>query len=151
MSIKKPIAPYRKNKTQSDKRRPPHTAEDTQIVERRAQALALRRGGATYRQIGRQLGVSVEVAYADVQAELHALRTLTAEDAEAVRDLELRRLDDYVLALSARAKQGDVAAISTLLRVQERRAKYLGLDAPDKQEILGDAPVFTLRIDRGDG
>jgi len=151
MPVTKPIAPYRKAKTKSDKRRPPHTAEETQIVERRAQALSLRREGLTYRQIGKRLGVSVEVAYADVQAELSALRTLTTEDAEAVRDLELRRLDDYVSALWPKAADGDTAAIATLLRVQERRAKYLGLDAPDKQEILGDAPVFTLRIDRGDG
>ena len=147
MSIRKPVAPHRK-KT-SDKRRPPHIAEDTAILERRGQALALRRGGATYRIIARQLGVSVEVAYADVQAELAALRTLTAEDAEVVRDLELRRLDDYVLALSARAKQGDVAAITTLLRVQERRSRYLGLDAPERQELVGAPPVFTLQIDRG--
>lgn len=147
MAATKPVAPHRKHA--STKRRPPHTAEDTRIIERRADALAMRRNGATYRQIAKALGISVEVAFADVQAELNALRTLTAEDAEAVRELELRRLDDYVYALSRRTAQGDPQAIATMLRVQERRAKYLGLDAPDRQELLGDMPVFTLKIDRG--
>jgi len=146
-AVKKPVAPHRQGKR--ERARPPHRAEDTAIIERRVKCLELRRMGATYRQIARAVNVSVETAYADVQAELQALRTLTAEDATAIRDIELRRLDDYVLALSTRAQQGDVAAIATLLKVQERRARYLGLDAPDKQEILGDAPVFTLRIDRG--
>ena len=148
MAIRKPVAPHRKKV--SEKQRPPHRAEDTQIIERRAQALALRRSGATYRMIGRQLGVSVEVAYADVQAELMALRTSTMEDAEVVRDLELRRLDDYMLALAPKAQRGDIQAITACLRVQERRAKYLGLDAATKQEIIGELPPFVIQVENDD-
>lgn len=133
---KAPSAPYRV-KTTPRKTRPPHVAQDTAIIERRADALSLRRAGASYRMIAKRTGVSVETAYSDVQAELMALRTVTETDAAVVRDIELRRLDDYTLALTDKARRGDVPAILTLLRVQDRRAKYLGLDAPSKQTVTG--------------
>jgi len=145
MPSRKTVAPHRRGK--STKTRPPHIAEDTAILERRVKALSLRRAGATYQQIAAATGVSLETAYSDVQAELSALRLQTVEDATAVRELELRRLDDYTRALTPRAAQGDIAAVTTLLKVQERRSKYLGLDAPTKQEITGDLPAFVLQVE----
>lgn len=150
MAIVKPVAPHRKQKRKQSANRPPHVAEDVQIIERRAKALQLRRAGAHYRVIAQQCGVSVEVAYADVQAELAALRKVTEQDAEVIRDLELRRLDDYMLALAPKAQRGDVQAITACLRVQERRAKYLGLDAATKQEIIGDLPAFVIQVEGSD-
>jgi len=150
MSIKKPVAPHRQQKRKQSATRPPHIAEDVQILERRAKALQLRRAGAHYRTIAQQCGVSVEVAYADVQAELAVLRKVTEQDAEVIRDLELRRLDDYMLALAPKAQRGDVQAITACLRVQERRAKYLGLDAATKQEIIGDLPAFVIQVEASD-
>ena len=150
MSIQKPVAPHRKQKRKQSANRPPHIAEDVQIIERRAKALQLRRAGAHYRVIAQQCGVSVEVAYADVQAELAALRKVTEQDAEVIRDLELRRLDDYMLALAPKAQRGDVQAITACLRGQERRAKYLGLDAATKQEIIGDLPAFVIQVEGSD-
>ena len=145
MPVKKNVAPHRRGKSRV--KRPPHVVEDTIIMERRAKALSLRRAGATYQQIASATGVSIETAYSDVQAELSSLRLQTVEDATAVRELELRRLDDYTRALSARAAQGDIAAITTLLRVQERRSRYLGLDAATKQEIIGDVPAFVIHME----
>lgn len=142
----KPVAPHRKQKHKQTAQRPPHIAEDVAIIERRANALKLRRAGAHYRTIAQQCGVSVETAYADVQAELAALRSVTEQDAEVIRDLELRRLDDYMLALAPKAQRGDVSAITACLRVQERRSKYLGLDAAIKQEIIGELPKFVLQV-----
>lgn len=148
MSVKKTVAPHRRGKGRAT--RPPHIAEDTIIMERRAKALSLRRAGVTYQQIATATGVSLETAYSDVQAELSALRLQTVEDATAVRELELRRLDDYTRALAPRAAQGDIAAITTLLRVQERRSRYLGLDAATKQEIIGEMPKFILQVQTDD-
>lgn len=148
--ITKPVAPHRQRKRQQSAKRPPHIAEDVQILERRAKALQLRRAGAHYRTIAKQCGVSLETAYADVQAELTALRAVTEQDAEVIRDLELRRLDDYMLALAPKAQRGDVQAITACLRVQERRSKYLGLDAAIKQELIGEMPKFVLQVQTDD-
>lgn len=55
---------------------------------------------------------------------------------------ELER-DDYLESkIAHRIDTGDVAAVQTALRIQERRAKYLALDAPtrvivDDQRIQG--------------
>jgi len=47
-----------------------------------------------------------------------------------VRALELERCDRLQAAVWPAATQGDVAAVAAVLRIMERRARYLGLDAP---------------------
>lgn len=126
------------------RRRVTHRAEEARIATRRVQALDLRKAGATYRRIAEALSVDVSTAYADVQAELTALRTLAAEQAEEVREIELRRLDDYTLGLTPKARKGDADAVRTLIRVSERRAKLLGLDAPQSGGDL--TPVTRVEV-----
>lgn len=101
-------------------------------TERRLQALELRKAGATYRAIGARLGVSEAQSYKDVQTELQRIAAESADVAADVRTLELERLDALLLALWAQAKQGNQGAVDRVLRVMERRAKLLGLDAPTK-------------------
>lgn len=104
---------------------------------RRVKALDLRKAGASYRQIGAQLGVSEAQAFNDVKAALDALNKLEIAAAEDVRRLELERLDTLTLALWPNAKSGKEGAIDRILKLMERRAKLLGLDAPTKQELSG--------------
>ena len=97
--------------------------------ERQAQAVALRKAGASYEQIAQQLAfVDRGAAYRSVTA---ALRALGRDDAGEVLDLELSRLDEMQLAVWPAARRGDIKAIETVLKLQDRRAKYLGLDASD--------------------
>lgn len=133
------VAPHRAGRPQAatPKKRPPRRGEAERIAARRLQALSLRKAGAPYRAIAAELKVSVETAYSDVQAELAALEALSSTEAENVRQLELRRLDDLQLALSAAVRRGDPQAIRTALLVMERRSKYLGIDAAKKSEISG--------------
>jgi hypothetical protein len=60
-----------------------------------------------------------------------------AEAAEDVRELETQRLDAMLFALRTKIKQGDVRAIDTAIRIADRRAKLLGLDAPTRNELCG--------------
>src|SRR3954463_1560088 len=89
-----------------DRRRPRGNATDAQrrprharpgqleaIAERRVRALELRKAGASYREIGRELGVDVHTAHADIGAELAALRETAVGEATELRALELERLD----------------------------------------------------------
>lgn len=67
-------------------------------VAQRARAVALREAGLPYARIGEQLGISRQAAYKHVQRALSDLTKRTAEGAERVRQLELRRLDALLAA-----------------------------------------------------
>ena len=115
--------------------------------DKAAQALALRKTGATYEQIAAHLGYSSRQS-----ANRAVLRLLAAHEAENVADLrtlENMRLDDLLFAVYKAALGGDLGAIDRALRIMERRAKLLGLDAPVKQEISGtDGAPLSITIDK---
>lgn len=132
-----PVAPRKRRIANSEARDlaprdPRRIGKDEAIAERRAKALELRKAGGSYRAIARALGVPLSTAWGDVQAELGALRDLAAKLAEDVRELELRRLDDWTTGLTPKARKGDHMAVNALVRIQERRARLLGIDAPTK-------------------
>ena len=136
-------APRPPSKRHSGQTREVLEREAAVIAERRVRALQYRLAGASYRKIAKELQVSVETAWSDVQAELRALREIAVHDAEELRELEMQRLDEWTLNLTPKARDGDPRAIGTLVRIQERRAKLTGLDAPDKVEHTGKdgAPI----------
>lgn len=114
--------------------------------QRENDALAMRTRGCTYDQISTALGISRQGAADCVKRALAALKADTEEKAEEVRDLELRRLDRMLQIAEAAAESGDISAIDRVLRIQERRSKYLGLDAPARAEIKSET---TARVDLG--
>lgn len=99
-------------------------------AERIAKALDLRRQGCSFGEIAKELGWRTRQAA--FEAVSRALADTVAEPAEDVRKLELMRLDRLERLLWPRAEAGDPKAVTGLLKVQERRAKLLGLDAPTK-------------------
>jgi hypothetical protein len=113
---------------------PQSKASATKIhaAERRTKALELRKQGRTYAEIGAALGCSEQRAHAIVTAELGRLNRDRAEQAEAVRRLELDRLDALQAGVWDAAKGGDAQAIDRVLSIMARRAKLMGLDAPTK-------------------
>lgn len=92
--------------------------------ERIAKAVDLRRNGASYRTIGRQLEITGEQALLDVRDGLHEVTAETAADMVA---LELARLDDlYLMAMqAARKTPADAKAIEMLLKITDRRSRLL--------------------------
>jgi DNA-binding CsgD family transcriptional regulator len=103
-------------------------------ADRDGQALRLRATGLSYAAIGRQLGVNESTAHRAVE---RALRRTPREPAADVVALEADRLDQlYSRAVAVLAQAPDdmtrLHAIDRALRVMERRAKLLGLDAPVK-------------------
>jgi len=99
------------------------------------QAIKLRQAGATLEDIARQLGFKGAAgAYKSVMRELGATAQDHSEGTEAVRQLELQRLDQMQFPLWPQVLAGDVQATTTALRIQERRASLLGLDAPKQIE-----------------
>lgn len=100
--------------------------------ERRRIALELRKAGATFEQIGKSLGIRKQSAHELVAKALKEAETKTAETAAQVKALELMRLDDLLKGLWPAASKGNPQSVEKALKVMERRAKLLGLDAPTK-------------------
>ena len=107
-------------------------ASTAKAEARRIQALDLRLAGASYRQIGDTLGVSHVQAIRDVATMIKEYAT---EPADQVRKAEAARLDKLMLAHWPQAIKGDVRATTMVLQIMDRRARLLGLNAPQKIDI----------------
>ena len=118
-------------------------AAETQ--EKRHQALELRKRGLSYRQVAQALSCSVSVAHEYVESAIAAIPREAAED---VRRLELERVDRMIAGAWPGASSGDPKSIFAVVKLMERRAKYLGLDAPSKVELAGDGggPIETKAV-----
>lgn len=124
---------------------------NAQAVIRQQAALEYRLGGFSYRDIGAQLGVSGKTAYYDVQNSIAEIEAVKSERAEELIVIEQLKLDRMEALLNKAANTGDVKAILAKVRIQERRAKLLGLDAAIqvKQEVSGSDGkpfVFTMKF-----
>lgn len=132
-----------------------------------AEAAKMRAGGMNFRDIAAAQGCSFSTAHARAA---RAVREASREDVEAVRDLELARLDemwrlvwedlhqdhvkvDHGQIIYSKDENGDWirdddgrpvpvidkgalhTAVTSALRIQERRAKYLGIDAPTRRVL----------------
>jgi hypothetical protein len=93
-------------------------------AERRQQALEFRKMGYGLREIAEHLGISVRSVWRDIVREMAAI---PAEDAAAVRLMELRRLDDLASSIYPNAAKGDIASIDCFLRISHQRCRILGL------------------------
>lgn len=95
------------------------------------QAVQLRMAGATLNQIASELGYASDSgAYKAIMRELEQTAHDQSESTEAVRQLEIKRLDSMLFPIWNSVLTGDLQATTTALRIQERRASLLGLDAP---------------------
>lgn len=136
--------------------------KNPQVAERWAAAVRLRASGMGYADIARQLG------YANAGGAHDAVRdglrmSLRSAGSEDLRAIEAERLDRMQKGVWKRAtsshqvldKNGvavevgpDPEAIAVLLKIMDRRAKLLGLDAPVKLQHSGnpDNPVVVKVI-----
>jgi hypothetical protein len=94
-------------------------------------ALQLRAKRETYREIGLHLGVSESRAHQMVGEAIRLVTEDLRESAAEVLPQELAALDELSRRAWARMDAGHfIEGLAGLKFVMERRAKYLGLDAP---------------------
>lgn len=110
--------------------------ERAEVFEKRKRCLELRMAGLSLEEVARREGYSGRQGAA--KAIDTALMDIIREPARAVLALELNRLDAATQAIWKKVRSGDIQSIQTLIRVMERRAKYLGLDAPTKSAVTID-------------
>ena len=88
----------------------------------------------SYREIAQRLGYrGPSGAWKSVSSALD--KTLRRERPEDVRLMELERLDAMLDGCWDKAVKGNTVSITAALRIAERRARLLGLDAPSQIEI----------------
>lgn len=98
-------------------------------AEKRRDALLARQQGNSWAEVARIVG------YTDPssahRAAMQALKDIPYEAANDLRRTELETLNELQLALRAKLTEKPSAyLVDSILRVMERRAKLLGLDAP---------------------
>lgn len=107
-----------------------------ELIDKERKAIELRRAGYTFDEIARNLGYKTpQGAYLAYHRALK--RTLIKAGTEEARATEIDRLDRLQRGIWATAVAGNPQAVSAVLKLMDRRAKLLGLDAPTKiqQEV----------------
>lgn len=111
----------------------PSRAGKVETLRREQQVMELRAQGWTWQRIADATGYAS--AGATKVAFDNAIKRTMQPIADEVRTLELERLDRFLSYLWSAIEQGDPTAIDKGLKIMDRRAKYLGLDAPIKQQV----------------
>ena len=109
---------------------PASTAQRAKTAERRKRAIDMHLAGHTWQTIADKLGYATRgAAQKDVARALQvATQELLASAAE-LRDRDLLTLAAMQTAFMPLAMDGDDKAARVILRIMERRARYMGLDA----------------------
>ena len=126
----------------------PGSKKGLKAHERQLLALDFRKKGYTYDQIAEAVGYRGRAgAY---KAVMSALKKTLQEPADEVRKMELERLDVMMKALWPWLEAGSTPHIAQMLKVMERRAKLLGLDAPAPIDVQGKLVIELEWDDNGD-
>jgi hypothetical protein len=103
--------------------------------------------GLTVREMAEALGVSKGTVERDLKVIMQRWRDEQLEDTDQVVQMELKRIDVAVNALWDDVKAGKVSAIDRFVRLQEQRAKFLGLYKPTKVQTTGQVDVkYTTQV-----
>lgn len=116
-----------------------------EVREKDRQALELRKAGASYEVIAKQLGYADSSgAYKSVQ---RSMKTIIAEPTDELRQVEYERLNQILLILWERVQQGELGAIDRALSVMDRISKMYGLEAPKQTEIKQQITQGVMIVD----
>jgi hypothetical protein len=103
-------------------------------------AMAMRLDGHTYSEIAEACGYATESAASVAVRKI--INSTKREMSDEMRVIEAERLDQatqiaWEIARSPKsAPLTKLAAIDRIIKLQERRTKYFGLDKPDKHEHI---------------
>ena len=104
---------------------------------RRKKVLANLLAGVTYREMAAALDVSVGTIKNDVAIVLKRCQQQQADSAQQYVTLQNERLDRALNAIWADVLRGDTRAVTAMLKIEERRAKLNGSDAPEEVKLSG--------------
>jgi DNA-binding CsgD family transcriptional regulator len=111
------------------------------IAQRRQEVARCLKSGMSRGAIADRLSVSRDTVTNDIRIVFQEWRVQTTLDANSAMLLDLQRLDEWLEALSPKARTGDLDAIATGLKILGRRARMLGYDAPERHELHIKQPI----------
>lgn len=115
-----------------------------QSIANQGEALRLRLTGMGYAKIAEMMGYATPSGAH--QAVQKALKRTVQEPADELRQMESDRMDAMLNAMWPRVEKGDPRAVEVSMKVAERRAKLLGLDAPEQLEAKQDITVKLVNV-----
>lgn len=99
---------------------------------RRVRVMRMFNSGMTRTAIADRVGVSAGTVTRDIE---HMLREYLAVPTEQYVARQLSQIEDLRRAVYANALQGDLDAFDRAVRLMDREAKLLGLDAPSRAVV----------------
>ena len=99
--------------------------------QKQIEAAHLRATGLSWREVAGRVGYS-SAETARVGA-MHAIERATQEASDELVDMEIHKLDALHRAVWPKALDGDPKAVESVLRIMQRRSKFLGLDAAESR------------------
>lgn len=128
-----------------DRARTSDACDPGRIAELRHKIITMRLEGHTPRDIARTLGVALVTVQKHIAAVFSAL---TAPKAEEARQLELDRLDGWLVCLQGGISAGNPKSITVAAKISAQRAQLLGLNKPIQVEttnVTMDAVDFEIK------
>jgi hypothetical protein len=110
----------------------PNRPDRARKLQRQLEALELRRMGFSYVEIGARIGCSKSAAHRYVDEAMAEASEQVRGEANVIKAEEISRLDGMLRGLWPTARKGNHGAVDRVLKIMERRARLLGLDAPVK-------------------
>lgn len=119
------------------------TQEDA-IELRRSIVADLMLNGWSAPKIAKHVGVVHQTIYTDIKAIRDQWAKNQTHSYDEWVQAELEALTDMEAKIAHRIDTGDLQAVQTRLKIQERRAKYLGLDSPTRF-VIDDGLTAEIR------
>lgn len=134
--------PAKAAKKKRRKRSSKQVATGLAIAQRREKVAMLKLAGWTVRDISGHLKCSVGTVQTDIDAAYAAAEGNAEAYIKREKAISLARLEVANKGIWPLIETGDLDAIDRLVKLEARRAKTIGFDAAEKQEI--DAKVSSV-------
>lgn len=109
--------------------------ERLRLAERRSQVLQMTIAGKPMEAIASEFAVTRQTISNDLRKALETQERDTLSGAAELRQIQSSRLTQALDAIWLRIKEGNIEAIGMFIRLCEREAKLLGLDAPTRVDL----------------
>ena len=92
---------------------------EAEIELRRTKAIEMRVEGFSYREIAKELGVSVATAFNDVEAVIERNKQEANENADKARRIAIQRIDVAVRGLMPDVRAGNARSAEVMAKLEE--------------------------------
>lgn len=113
-----------------------HVQRQQQVTERRREVARLRLAGVRdQRELAARLGVSLGTINSDIKAINQQWERETTLDIDAEKRIDLARIEALIVVLWPLALAGKAHVVDRIVSLMQHKAKLLGLEAPQKQDL----------------